>query len=566
MLSSLLVPLTVAAMGAVAPPDGIRFTDITKDSGLDVTMTSGGTPSTQILEVKGGGLALIDYDNDGDFDLFVPNGATLADTERGPGARLFRNDSTPGAIRFVDVTAASGIAHTRWSFGSAVGDIDGDGFDDLVIACYGPNVVLRNKGDGTFEDISAASGIRGNAETRKWSTAAALADIDADGDLDLYLVNYLEFDAASNPPRANFRGLQVIPGPKGFTGQADRLYRNDGKGVFTDITESSGIGKAPPSYGLNVAVLDLSGDGKPDIFVGNDSQKNFLFINRSADGTIAFDEVGLRAGIATNMEGLEQATMGIGIADVDGNGRADVFTTNFSSDTNTLHLNLDGKFFDDRTAQFNLAAVSRPLVGWAPGFFDFDHDGDEDLLVVNGHVYPQASKQSMDSEYEQRPLLMERRGKRFEPLASAGAWTLEPRRDRTALFADLDRDGDVDILIGELNGRVRVIRNDHALADAPQKDWIVVVPRDVRPGVGNRHAVGSLLTVRTTGADGKELTQRRWLWGGGPFMSNLAPEFHVGIPAGTTAIAVELTWPDGTKASREKVAPGERLVIERAAK
>lgn len=560
----------VAALASGPADFGIRFTDVTATSGVAATMTSGRLPSSEILEVKGGGLALIDFDNDGDLDLFLPNGATLDAPEHGPGAKLFRNDSAKGHIRFTDVTAASGIRHTRWSYGVAVGDVDGDGFDDLFIACFGPDVLLRNKGDGTFEDRSAASGLAAAERDREWGTGAAFADLDGDGDLDLYVANYIAFDPAHPPAKARFRSFEVMGGPKGLPAQGDRLFLNQGDGTFVDATASSGVGAAKPSYGLNVAILDFTGDGKPDIYVGNDSQANFLFKNEGstpgADGkpVLRFSEIGLRAGIATNGEGLEQATMGTAIGDVDGNGWPDVFSTNFSSDTNTLHLNLNGTYFDDRTTQFNLAAVSRPLLGWAAAFIDFDHDGDEDLLVVNGHVYPQATKQSMDSDYEQRPLLMERRGKRFEPLSEAGAWKLEPHRDRTAVFADFDQDGDVDIAIGELNGPVRVIENGHCTGDAQDPaDWLEI--RLAGPK-GNRHAIGSRLEVRCTTASGESLVQRRWLWGGGPFQSTLSPVAHVGIPAGAKDIAVTVTWPDGSQSTANGVKAGSLLDLKPVAK
>jgi hypothetical protein len=566
------IPLLVALAGSTQQTvdagraTTLRFTDTTAESGLAATMTSGGLPSQQILEVKGGGLALLDVDRDGDLDVFMPNGASLASPFRGPGARLFRNDSTRDALRFTDITAASGIDHVRWSFGATVGDIDADGDDDLFIACYGPDVVLRNNGDGTFADVSKAAGVQAPERDVEWSTGCAFADVDQDGDLDLYVVNYLAFDPTKPPPPARFKGVEVMAGPKGLPGQGDRLFLNDGTGVFTDVTTASGIGAAPPSFGLNLAILDFTGDGRVDIYVGNDSQKNFLFRQgapKEVDGRMvpSFEEIGLRSGVATNMEGLEQATMGIAIGDIDGNGRPDLFTTNFSSDTNTLHLNLDGTFFDDRTSQYGLAAVSRPFCGWAAAFVDFDHDADEDLLVVNGHVYPQATRAVFDSDYEQRPLLMERRGRRFEAVTTAGAWTLEPRRDRTAVFADFDRDGDVDVLIGELNGPLRVIRNDHAKPDVP--DWLVVELRDPRPGVGNRWAIGSMVEVRSVDADGTKRTQRRWMWGGGPFQSTLAPELHVGLPIGSTSIEVVATWPDGTTTTMRDVQPGRHLRIDR---
>ena len=543
------------------PPTSIRLEDVTASSGLEATMTSGGTPSRAILEVKGGGLALVDLDGDGDLDLFLPNGATLESPRKGPGARLFRNDSVPGSIRFTDVTAASGIRHAGWSFGTAAGDVDADGHEDLFVSCFGPNVLLRNRGDGTFEDITARAGVAGGDD--EWSTGCALADVDLDGDLDLFVANYLAFDPAALPPPARFKGIEVLAGPKGLAPQRDRLYLNDGAGRFTDVTGPSGIAAAKPAYGLNVAVLDLVGDARPDILVGNDSEPNHLFRGEVApDGSPRFTEIGVRSGIATNGEGLAQATMGLAIGDVDGNGRPDVFSTNFSSDTNTLHLNADGAYFDDRTARYGVGAPSRRLCGWAAAFLDLDHDGDEDLLMVNGHVYPNATRDSMDSEYAQPPLLMERTGEKggkFLVRESAGPWTLEPHRDRTAVFADLDRDGAVDAVIGELNGPLRVIRG---LADPARS--LVVGLRDGRPGVGNARGIGAVITARSRDAAGVELVQRRWLWGGGPFQSTLSPEAHFGFPPGTSTVDLEVRWPDGTVTRREGIAPGTpRVVIGR---
>jgi hypothetical protein len=250
----------------------------------------------------------------------------------------------------------------------------------------------------------------------------------------------------------------------------------------------------------------------------------------------------------------------VAVAAVDGTGRPDLFTTNFSSDTTTLHLNLDGRNFDDRTHQFGLGAPSRTLVGWGAGFFDFDHDGDEDLLSVNGHVYPQATRESMDSEYAQRPLLMERRGARFHVLSEAGAWKLEPHVDRTAVFADLDLDGDVDAVVAGLNEPLRVLRNDHVPAgDAGAADWLVVVPRDTRKGIGNRHAVGAVIEVTAKGA-----TQRRWMFGGGPFQSNTAPEAHFGLPSDSGPLTVTVRFADGAVSTSEVAAPGRRVIVDRA--
>jgi hypothetical protein len=535
----------IPAEAAAAPLDPFRFTDVTAESGIEFTPRSGGTPSTAILEVKGGGIALIDFDNDGLVDLFFPNGATLADPEAGPGARLYRNE---GNLRFRDVTDESGIRHHRWSFGVAVGDFDGDGFDDLYIACFGPNVLLRNRGDGTFEEVTEAAGVGDPS----WSTAAAFADLDGSGRLDLVVVNYLEFDPANPPPPAQFKGIPVLAGPRGLVPAIDRVYQNMGDGTFRDRTADSGIGAVPAAYGLNLAVVDFTGNGRPDIHVANDSMASHLFVN---EGGFRFREEGLRSGVATNIEGAEQASMGIAIGDVLGNGRPDLFTTNFSSDTNTLHVNLDGRFFDDRTAAFGLAAPSRPLLGWGAGFFDLDHDGHEDLVFVNGHVYPQATIETMDSAYRQPPQLLRREGSRFVVQPSAGAWAMEPRVDRSIVFADLDGDGDIDLVISELNGPIRVIRND---LDPPPERWLRVRLDDRRPGIGNRRGVGAQITLERG-----DLVQHRWLWGGGPFQSNALAEAHFGLPPGAGDLRLRVRWPDGHLQTLDAIAPGEVLVVTR---
>ena len=542
--AALAVAAVLAAVATAAVP-ALHFTDQTARSGIDVVLTSGRSPATQILEVKGGGLALIDYDNDGDLDLFLPNGAYLDATAKGPGARLYEND---GHMRFTDVTARSGIDFHGWGMGVAVGDVDGNGFDDLYVAAYGPDVLLLNDGNKRFTDATARAGL-GDA---RWSTAAAFGDMDNDGDLDLYVANYVEFDPAHPPPARTFFGVPVFGGPMGMTAAPDVLYENVGGGRFRDVSQASGIAAAKPSYGLGVVILDFDGDGRQDVFVGNDSMPSFLWINQ---GQGRFTEQGLAAGLALNGDGEPQATMGIAIGDVNDDGRPDVFTTNFANDTNTLRVSVPGQAaWEDRTRQYNLAAVSRPFLGWATAFCDFDHDGDEDLVVFNGHVYPTATPETMDSTFRQTPLLFERTGARFERVdaARAGAWLAETHVDRSAAFGDLDGDGDVDMVVGELNGPLRVIENDGAGAH-----HLVVELADRRPGVGNRHGLGSRVVLRQGAA-----TQTRWIFSGGSFQAASAAYAHFGLPT-ADPVRLEVTWSDGVRQAVEDVGVDRRMVVER---
>jgi hypothetical protein len=542
--------LGLALASQAAAQSALRFADVTADCGIDMIMVCGKQPSTEILEVNGGGLGLIDFDQDHDLDLFVANGATMDDTERGPGSRLYEN---LGGMKFRDVTGAAGITLTRWAMGVAVGDFDADGRDDLYVACFGPDVLLRNTGTAgapRFEDVTAAAGLG----DPRWGSSAAFGDIDNDGDLDLYVANYLQFDVTNPPPRSQFKGVDVMAGPRGLDAQHDVLYENLGDGTFRDITESSGCLPPHAAYGLNVIIADLDGNGWQDIFVANDSMANFHFRNK---GEGKFEEVGMLSSLATNADGAEQASMGIALGDVNADGCPDLFTSVFSSDTNTLHVSASGgKFFDDRTAQYRLGMISRPYLGWACGFYDFEHDGDEDLLLLNGHVYPEATPERMDSSYEQTPLLFERTAQHFERVSdpAAGEFIVTPRRDRCAAFGDLDADGDIDVVSGELNGPVRVIRNDSAKSGA----WLIVELRDSRQGIGNHRALGSRIQLAAG-----DTTQTRWLFSGGGFQSSSAPMAHFGIADPDAALTLTVTWPDGRTQKIESVKGNERLLVTR---
>ena len=492
------------------------FTEV--ESGIEPTVCGSDDP-TQILEVNGTGLGLFDYDNDGDLDLFVVNAGSLDNFSSGVGCTLYENQSHDTTIAFLDVTEQAGINVFRWANGVAIGDVNDDGFEDIYITCFGPNVLLINNGDGTFEDSTVVAGVG----DERWGTSAAFGDLDQDGDLDLYVCNYLAFDVHNPPPRAKYKGVQVLGGPHGMTPEMDVVYMNHGDGTFQDVTEAWQL-NATAAFSLNVVILDVNGDGKQDVYVGNDSMANNLFINKSREKT-TFEDVALVTGASSNGDGSMQATMGIAVADVDRNGTPDFFTTNFSSDTNTLHINNDG-YFEDRTKLFGLGLLSRSLLGWSCGFHDFDLDGDEDLLIVNGHVYPEASAQSMDSERSQPMLWMSRVGDRFKKVSANQEQ--KTFRDRAAVFGDIDGDGDTDVIVAERNGPVRVLRND-AIG---RKPLVIHLEGD---------AVGASLKI--TLDDGTIIS--RWNHSGGGFQSSSSTNPTFTFPEGRTPTKLDITWGNG---------------------
>jgi hypothetical protein len=486
------------------------FTEV--QTNIDPTVCGAEDP-TQIIEVNGTGLGLFDYDNDGDLDLFVVNASNQP-------CRLYENRSE-GSIAFHDVTEAVGIDVRRWANGVAVGDVNGDGFEDVYITCFGSNVLLLNKDGKTFTEVTEKAGVGDDG----WGTSAAFGDLDNDGDLDLYVCNYLEFDVNNPPPRAKYKGMSVLGGPHGMVPEKNVVYENLGDGTFQDATEAWQLG-ASPAFSLNVVILDVNGDGWQDVFVGNDSMENNLFFNLGKDKT-RFTNSALETGAATNGDGSMQATMGIAISDVDGNGTPDIFTTNFSSDTNTLLTN-HGNYFEDQTKLYGLGLLSRSLLGWSCGFHDFDLDGNEDLLVVNGHVYAEASADSIDSERSQPMLWMSRIGNRFVKVDAQN--TSGRYRDRAAVFGDIDRDGDTDVIVSERNGSVRVLRNDVK----GRKPLVVFL---------KGHGMGAALKI--TLDDGSIIS--RWKHSGGGFQSSTSTNPVFTFPKGRMPVKLEITWGNGVR-------------------
>jgi len=498
---------------------------------------AGHEPPREIPETKGGGLALFDFDRDGDLDLFVPNGATLESPARGPGAKLFLNQ---GNLRFEDAGTSIAIDFAGWGMGVAVADIDADGWEDLYIAALGNDVLLHNDRGLRLRDITVPAGLT----NPRWGTAAAFGDLDGDLDLDLFLVQYLVFDPAQPPPRERYRGIEVFGGPLSLTPEPDAVFENLGDLRFLERTATSGLLEASPGLGLGCVVLDFDGDGRQDVFVGNDSTPKQLFVNQ---GGWRFAERALPLGLAVNADGAAQATMGIAIADLNNDQRPDIFTTNFADDTNLLQVSRANDW-EDRTRQYKLGAVSRPFLGWAAHFADLDLDGDEDLLVFNGHVYAQATAATMNSEYRQPALCFERRGEAFERVQAD--WLAPAHVDRSAVFGDLDGDGDIDAIVAEQHGPLRLYENL-----APAANWLLIELLDERPQSKNRRGLGARIEV----LQGTQ-TQTRWIYSGGSYQAANPASAHLGF-ASADPVRVRVHWPDGALSELSNTSLRQKLRI-----
>src|SRR6476620_8288531 len=448
----LLTAFLAVVLKVYIPPASVQFNDITTNSGI----TFKHTPSPEkkyIAESMSGGVALFDYDNDGFLDIFLVNSLTaeLLKANKKTRSVLYHNnrDGT-----FSDVTDKARVGDVGWGMGSAVGDFNNDGFNDLYVTSIGPDHLFKNNGNGTFTDVTEKAGV----SDPRFSTGAAFLDYDNDGKLDLFVTNYVGFDMSHLPtfgegPTCQFKGVPVQCGPRGLPGAGDSLFHNNGDGTFTDVSKKAGVSDPNGYYGMGVICSDFDEDGLVDIFVANDSTPNFLYHN-NGDGT--FKEIGFASGTAVNENGSEQGSMGVTLGDYDHDQRLDLFITNFDDDYNTLYHN-DGKgSYTDVSYAAKVAAVSLPYVGWGTKFFDYDNDGWVDLLVVNGHVYPQLPT------YRQRNFVHHNNhdGTFTEVGAQLGPSFAEKRTGRGAAFGDIDNDGDVDVVINNLDGPPQVLRND----------------------------------------------------------------------------------------------------------
>jgi hypothetical protein len=528
-------------------PFHARFTDVAAAAGLTSPVIYGGLDGRDyVLEAMGCGAVFFDYNGDGWLDVFLPSGLRLGETPPGAVSRLYRNnrDGT-----FTDVTAASGLGRSGWASGATAGDYDNDGDEDLFLTYYGQNVLFRNNGDGTFTDVTRAAGLAGDRAL--WATGCTFLDYDRDGLLDLFVSRYLDFDFSKTPRKGtaacNWKGLLVHCGPRGLPKAFHSLYRNRGDGTFTDVSAAAGIAGAEPCYGLTAVAADFDGDGWTDIYVACDSNPSLLFVNNK-DGS--FREEGLLRGAALSDDGIEQAGMGVAVGDYDLDGRLDILKTHFSGDTSTLYRNLGRGHFEDMTLSAGLGVETR-FVSWGAGIEDFDRDGQPDLFWVTGDVYPELEKRYPHLRLRTPPVLFRNLGGgRFEQLfEEAGPALAAAHCSRGAAFGDYDNDGDVDILVVNLNEPPSLLRNDTAGAG----HWLEVKLEGVR---SNRSAIGALVTAVYGGR-----RQVRAVTAQSSYLSVSDRRLHFGLgQAGT--VSLEVRWPSGTTEKFENI-PADRLVTIR---
>jgi hypothetical protein len=505
----------------------LRLEDITGAAGIVYQYDCAARGDLYLGDTMGGGVGLIDYDGDGWLDIYFVNGCLLPyDPKAPPGPnKLYRNK---GDGTFEDVTARAGAPGAGYGMGCAVGDYDNDGHDDLFVTGLGRTVLYRNRGDGTFEDATARAGVGSD----RWTTAAGFGDLDGDGDLDLVVVTYVAADPANVPDCRDATGRALHCSPARFDAQADLLFRNEGNGTFTNVSKESGVDAAPEGRGLGMAIADLDGDGKLDVFVANDLSADFLFINR---GGLRFEESGLAAGVALNGSGRATASMGVVADDLDGDGLTDLFITNFLNEPDTLFRNLGRGFFQDATLSANLHASGPIATGFGVAAPDFDNDGHPDLFMTNGHVDDQPW---INSPMAQPPqAFMGTAGGKFEPVAPAASPYLARRVVGRGLAAgDIDNDGRVDLVVVHRDSSAVVLRNT-----TPGGHWLGLRLRGSRSG---STPVGAVVTCRAGGRN-----QVRILSGGTGYLSAHDPRLWFGLGSSSRVESIHIRWPSGLEQS-----------------
>jgi enediyne biosynthesis protein E4 len=524
-----LVAIGCALQAAASEPALIRLADATNQSGIRFRHTDGSSGEHYLMEAVAGALATFDYDNDGHIDIYFLNGAPLRGTpvtEPLPTNALYRN---LGNWQFRDVTAHSGLGEMGFSLGVAVADYNGDGFQDVLLTHFGPIALYRNNGDGTFQDVTQQAGL---PREDLVGAGACFLDIEGDGDLDLYVANYIQFSYESFTPTI-FRGLKVYPGPLMYAPERDQLFRNDGDGTFTDISRDSGIA-APAQYGMGVVAADFDEDGDTDIFVANDTAPNFLWIN---DGQGNFKDEGLVRGVAYDYRGEVQGSMGTDVGDFNGDGRLDIFQTAYHRQLATLYQNTGRGFFQDATVPKGAGAGTYQRVNWGTGLVDFDNDGDRDLFIANGHIHDNLDEFDDNTSYRQLNQVLENRGGRFVDVSIQCGDGLKPLySSRGACFEDFDNDGRVDAVV--INSReLPTLLQNRTEGD---QYWLQV---ELIGRGANRDGVGARVSV--TAADDR--TQTAEVHSGRGYQSHFGSRLHFGLGTQQRVQRIEVQWIGGNR-------------------
>jgi enediyne biosynthesis protein E4 len=521
-------------------PSPVQFVDVAHEAGLNVPNVWGATDhKSYIIEAKGSGIAFFDYDNYGWLDIYLTNGTRLGEKwpeGKAPTSQLFKNNRD-GTFR--NVTDKSGLARTGWQTGVCVGDYDNDGWDDLFCCFWGHNILFHNNGDGSFTDITRKAGVFD--DRIRWGAGCTFFDYDRDGNLDLFVCNYIKLDPAqtpapNRPPVCQWRGIPVMCGPRGLPGDTNVLFHNNGDGTFADVSEKAGILKPGPRYSITAVSYDFDNDGWPDIYVAVDSQPSILLRNNH-DGT--FTDIAVMAGCAYSEDGHEQAGMGVAVGDYDCDGWLDIFKTNFADDTcNLYHNNGDGTFSEATFASG--IAVNTRYVGWGCGFIDYDNDGWLDILQINGHVYPEIDKNDVGQTYK-NPRLMYRNmgnGKFKDVSAVMGPGITEHFSSRGAAFGDYDNDGDVDVLVLNMNDVPSLLRND----GGNKQKWIKMKLVGTKC---NRTAIGA--RVRMVTGNRAQIDE---VHSGSSVMSQGDLRLHFGLGNAQVVDLIEVKWPTTQKIER----------------
>ena len=533
------------------PPPGVKkvkcigrpipqLEDVTKKTGIQFAHIAA-PEKKYIVESMGGGVLLLDYDRDGWLDIYFTNSPTVDMSLKGqksPSALYHNNhDGT-----FTDVTAKAGVATPCFAMGGAVGDYNNDGWPDIYVTCFGGNVLYRNNGDGTFTDVTAKAGVADG----RWSTGAAFGDYDGDGFVDLMVSNYVDFHLDDMPrfgssTTCKYRGLDVQCGPRGLKGAGDALFHNNGDGTFTNVSKAAGVDDPNGYYGLGTIWADFNNSGRPDIYIANDSGPNFLYRN---DGKGKFTEIGLESGTAVSEDGSEQASMGVAIGDYNHTGRPSLYVTNFSDEDDALYRNDGGWDFRDVSYQAGVALPSLPWVKWGDAFADLDNDGWLDLIAVSGHVYPQVDTLPSGGGYRQPKLLHlnQQDGTFCDASDLAGPALLEKRVSRGLAVGDLFNEGNVDVVVGDLDGGPMILKNHGAAG----RHWISL---ELAGTKSNRLALGARVKVIAGG-----MNQTDEIHSGGSYLSQNDLRLHFGLGSATVAESVEIRWPSGATETLKNLA------------